>query len=379
MGARCGGVVGGLATAVAIRLLFPDIAAGEGSPPAGPPPGFGARDLRWTLEGASPESEEGLVYEATLPILGPGAAPRTLLLRATRPAASPIERPMAVYPSRDPELCLEVPAWAPRTSPVRITWSASDPDRHDKLSLTVSMAQGRIENLAGREGSATAAEAGASRFAEIKAEGRRALEGGAVVAWAEPGEYPITATLSDGVNEVVQQYRIRIDKSEPPRITVLGIPGAEDGAPFAVGDTVRVLYEARDPDLDEALDFVLHLPEGLERIAFRECEGESATGRRCEALIRGTREGRYGVRVDVFDRSRQSDTQKVEIGIGTSPAAACGRIDCDCENVSFGLLTGAFRDECRNHEAELRRQCAESGRVDGNCNDTPSGPNAFPR
>jgi hypothetical protein len=57
----------------------------------------------------------------------------------------------------------------------------------------------------------------------------------------------------------------------------------------------------------------------------------------------------------------------------------CRVINCDCSNVSAGLLTGAYRRECLATEAELKKVCEESHIVRNKCHSTASGPNPFPK
>jgi hypothetical protein len=66
-----------------------------------------------------------------------------------------------------------------------------------------------------------------------------------------------------------------------------------------------------------------------------------------------------------------------------------GLVDCDCEHVSFGLLTGAFIDQCKGSDSHLKQLVAEgtfhvevgpdqkiqSGDL---CDPTASGPSAWP-
>lgn len=68
---------------------------------------------------------------------------------------------------------------------------------------------------------------------------------------------------------------------------------------------------------------------------------------------------------------------------GPKPATAdggdpCGPINCDCDNLEFGLLTGEYRRECRAAEAALKAQCAQTKRIEGTCHPTASGPNPYP-
>jgi hypothetical protein len=59
--------------------------------------------------------------------------------------------------------------------------------------------------------------------------------------------------------------------------------------------------------------------------------------------------------------------------------ADCSRIDCDCDGVDAGLLTGPFRKECRQAESSLKRACSERGKLPGRCHPTASGPKAWPQ
>lgn len=58
--------------------------------------------------------------------------------------------------------------------------------------------------------------------------------------------------------------------------------------------------------------------------------------------------------------------------------AACRAINCDCQNLDFGILTGPYRQECRAAEQTLIQRCQTAGQVEGRCHPTASGPNAHP-
>ena len=57
----------------------------------------------------------------------------------------------------------------------------------------------------------------------------------------------------------------------------------------------------------------------------------------------------------------------------------CGAIDCDCDNIEAGILTGPYVDECKASEAALKERCAAQGHIEGVCHETAQGPNAYPR
>lgn len=69
----------------------------------------------------------------------------------------------------------------------------------------------------------------------------------------------------------------------------------------------------------------------------------------------------------------------------TSPKPApcpskCGRINCDCSNIKIGIITNDYRKICRDIEAELKLQCEiNKEEIEGTCDDTASGPNAWPK
>jgi len=55
----------------------------------------------------------------------------------------------------------------------------------------------------------------------------------------------------------------------------------------------------------------------------------------------------------------------------------CATISCDCPGIDAGILTGPWRDECRNQEAALRKQCVQENRFPRDpC--AMSGPNTVP-
>ncbi len=70
-----------------------------------------------------------------------------------------------------------------------------------------------------------------------------------------------------------------------------------------------------------------------------------------------------------------------QIGSSTSnnepePTGDCARVTCDCENLEAGILTGPWRDQCRQEEVALKRKCAAEGSVSQPC--SMSGPNPWP-
>ena len=59
------------------------------------------------------------------------------------------------------------------------------------------------------------------------------------------------------------------------------------------------------------------------------------------------------------------------------PPPRCGMINCNCGAIEAGILTGGWRDACRQGEAALLAQCSATGTISGSCGD-PAGPGAFP-
>ncbi len=59
------------------------------------------------------------------------------------------------------------------------------------------------------------------------------------------------------------------------------------------------------------------------------------------------------------------------------PKSNCDLINCNCGAIEAGILTGGWRDACRQGEASLKAQCQASGVISGSCGD-PAGPGAFP-
>ena len=74
----------------------------------------------------------------------------------------------------------------------------------------------------------------------------------------------------------------------------------------------------------------------------------------------------------------QSPTEGVPKSVPPAPQVVdCAKISCDCPGIDAGLLTGPWRDECRNQEKALRAQCQEEGKFpEGAC--VMAGPNPFP-
>lgn len=54
-------------------------------------------------------------------------------------------------------------------------------------------------------------------------------------------------------------------------------------------------------------------------------------------------------------------------------------INCDCDNVSAGLLTGPYKRQCINTENRLKAELAQTGNITGKCDPVASGPNAVPK
>ena len=55
----------------------------------------------------------------------------------------------------------------------------------------------------------------------------------------------------------------------------------------------------------------------------------------------------------------------------------CRLINCDCDRISAGLLTGPYKKECRKKEASVKADC-EAGKPAGVCDPVARGPAAFP-
>ncbi len=66
--------------------------------------------------------------------------------------------------------------------------------------------------------------------------------------------------------------------------------------------------------------------------------------------------------------------------VETAPPPAtvdCAKISCDCPGIDAGILTGPWRQECRNQEAALRKSCEQQNRFPtAPC--SMSGPNTVP-
>jgi hypothetical protein len=61
-------------------------------------------------------------------------------------------------------------------------------------------------------------------------------------------------------------------------------------------------------------------------------------------------------------------------------ADQCNRINCDCDNLSWGLLTRAYRRTCRATEQEMKETCEETrGLLKNKCHSIATGPNPFPK
>jgi hypothetical protein len=62
----------------------------------------------------------------------------------------------------------------------------------------------------------------------------------------------------------------------------------------------------------------------------------------------------------------------------TTPASS-SLIDCDCANVSAGLLTDSYKRQCKDAENRLKQELVRTGNVSGKCDSVASGPNARPK
>lgn len=84
-------------------------------------------------------------------------------------------------------------------------------------------------------------------------------------------------------------------------------------------------------------------------------------------------------RPNLPDISVPTDYVSTGGGASANTEELCGTINCDCDNLDFGILTGPYRDECRAAEAALIQQCTATGQISGTCHPTASGPNPFPQ
>ena len=58
----------------------------------------------------------------------------------------------------------------------------------------------------------------------------------------------------------------------------------------------------------------------------------------------------------------------------------CRIINCDCDNISWGLLTDLYIRQCRAAEESLKTNCQDSGGfIKTKCHSTAAGPNAVPK
>ncbi len=60
----------------------------------------------------------------------------------------------------------------------------------------------------------------------------------------------------------------------------------------------------------------------------------------------------------------------------SQPPAVCRKIDCNCDGIEAGLLTGPWRQQCRQEQADLLARCVRDGAISGRC--ITAGPGAFP-
>ena len=98
--------------------------------------------------------------------------------------------------------------------------------------------------------------------------------------------------------------------------------------------------------------------------------------------------GYYGYQLVVNSSPANTDQPSFALKPGFTEVPP-GDINCDCDNVSFGLLTAEFREQCEKNEADLKRKAAETGlrlKADANgiltegdfCDTVSAGPNPWP-
>ena len=122
--------------------------------------------------------------------------------------------------------------------------------------------------------------------------------------------------------------------------------------------------------------------------AFMTAPDERLTANKIERTVRPVSEYQYVRAVvgpwinRIQERAKQDNVEGTQALASPSPTQEItseADIDCDCKNVSAGLLTRAYQRECTQTEANLKKQFRETQKVTGVCNSVASGPNARPK
>jgi hypothetical protein len=71
-------------------------------------------------------------------------------------------------------------------------------------------------------------------------------------------------------------------------------------------------------------------------------------------------------------------TDGIAIPDGPPQSPSTVEINCDCENLDFGILTRPYRQQCRAAEKKLMEEFKNTGKVSGVCDPVASGPKATP-
>lgn len=93
-----------------------------------------------------------------------------------------------------------------------------------------------------------------------------------------------------------------------------------------------------------------------------------------EAVFTGHKDA--GTYEYTFMSPRGADVVTATVNVTGQSLSRCDALNCDCDNIEFGLLTGSYIDQCKSWEAESKQLCAQSGSLRaGACHDTAVGPN----
>lgn len=93
-----------------------------------------------------------------------------------------------------------------------------------------------------------------------------------------------------------------------------------------------------------------------------------------EASFDGQKEpGSYGY---LFVSPLSLEEVNTTVRVAGNTASKCDALNCDCDNIEFGLLTGSYVDQCKAWEAESKLLCNQTGALRaGACHETATGPN----
>lgn len=346
----------------------------------------GTRDV-WVIEVENGEKE----YRDTRPLVLPLVTPREVPVPVARFFVG-LERERRTSTGPLDLGALEEAYEAATLEPDALVEAFYDEASAERAAFDSSACQTTIESTMAREGARIKAmEFGAPTDVSFRS------------GWTEVGRCRLTAggrTLQATIHfrletRYYRRTRERVGEAEAgfrlrwrgavPRAPLLRlefqVPSAPslrvvDLAEGTVDSAVRIRLATMREDLEEEVRRLRDEVRGREYTLTDDeqaalCSGESGEARKIIPFRFGGRDRELVVHL----RARR----EIEVGgaLGRTPAV-CTRIDCDCSRLDFGLLTRAYRETCRGHEAGLRQACEDTGEVTGRCHPTASGPDPWP-